>query len=209
MTRSVKPILGEEGQFTVRRARAPLPRCHIRAIQNADFNACVAIYRLNEAGQFPPVYAQHFLEWLYGRHASVLVADVDGEVRGFGGHNVHRQPTISIATLTFEMVHPNHHRQGFGTALLLAQIAALAEADHDWYVCISTSSGTETFYRQFGFSSVGPLMYDGGRHFDLHRARLDKDTHRSCGAVLRAASISLDATNVVGPPMASAQFGTA
>lgn len=204
MVHCVQQPSAEMGRFTVPPARTQLPRCDIRPIDDADFEACAAIYRLNAADQLPPAYSTYFLEWLRAREAQVFVAETNGQVRGFGGLNTHQQYNMRVATLAFGTVHPAYHRQGFGTALLLGRLATLPDCDMDWELYAITTTDPKTFYHQFGFSWIGSFPRHDGPEFDLHRALFDKGCQKTCHSILRDASIFLVNGGVADPSIVSA-----
>jgi ribosomal protein S18 acetylase RimI-like enzyme len=204
MVHCVEHPFSKKGRFTVPAARTALPRCDIRPVDDTDFATCAAIYRLNGTDQLPPAYSKYFLEWLHTRQAQVFVAEVNGQVRGFGGINLHQQHNMRVATLAFGTVHPAYHRQGFGTALLLGRLATLPDADSNWELYAITTTAPDTFYQQFGFSWIGRFPRHDGPEFDLHQALFDKACQKTCHSVLRAASILLVPSSVASAPLTSA-----
>jgi N-acetylglutamate synthase-like GNAT family acetyltransferase len=206
MIRWLKRFFREPDRFDFPSRKRPLPECRFRPLDAADFYACAEIYRLNEPGRFPAGYFDYFSEWLLSGRDLVLVCDVAGEVRGFGGISMHREPRAELATLNFGMIHPEHHKQGYGTALLLARIATLPPPDFQWAAFISTTGGSETFFRRFGFMHVSSFADEQGLEFDLHRTRIYKEDWRACHDALAAASIALDTSDAVVPAISNVQI---
>jgi ribosomal protein S18 acetylase RimI-like enzyme len=204
MDRCVPQSPAEKGRFAIPAARARLPPCNIRPIDGADFDACAMIYRLNGAAQLPPAYWAYFLDWLHTREAQVFVAEVNREVRGFGGLTMHQQINLGLATLSYGTVHPTHHGHGFGTALLLGRLAMVPESEIPWEVFASTTSDAGRYYQQFGFSWVGRFPRQDGTSLDLYSALFDRAGQKTCHAALREASIFLAPSSGAGPPITAA-----
>src|SRR4051794_1743611 len=108
-------------RFELPPMRSLPPPSVIRPMEVRDRGACETIYRLNEPKRFPPNYFDLFADKLREGGSSVLVAEIDGVVRGLGAIRIVRYPILDVASLTFGMVHPEYQNRGLGTALLLAR----------------------------------------------------------------------------------------
>jgi hypothetical protein len=86
---------------------------------------------------------------LPGRTNLILVAEMEGCVRALGGIATYEDS--NAAALSFGMVHPGYQRKRLGTVLVLARLAALPEPPGRWVVAISTTGGSHTFFKRFGF----------------------------------------------------------
>jgi len=111
----LKRLLREADRFEMPPRVRRLPTCRFRPLDPTEFEACAELYRLNEPARFPAGHFDHFLEWLRSGRSLVLVCEAAGEIRGFGGISMHRRPASESAALAFGMVHPAHHRMGYGT----------------------------------------------------------------------------------------------
>ncbi len=131
-----------------------IPQCKVRILVDADIEACEEIYRLNEPTHFPSGYFPKFSEWLRNRRSLVLVVEQDGAIRAFGGINAQDQNGYFFSALSFGMVHPEFHRTGFGTVLLLARLSLLKTGRPVSLVTLTTTGGSDTFYGRFGFKFV-------------------------------------------------------
>ena len=169
-----------------------LPECKIRPMRADDIAHCEALYRLNEPGRFPDGHFDYFSKWLRGNSSLVLVAEVSGQIRGIGGISKIQHAVYKIASLAFGMVHPDFHRKGFGTALLLARISILPVPDKEWIMSISTIGESHTFYKRFGFTYT--VTFDGGSgtKLDWYRTRVRKTDWDACRARLQEANITVD-----------------
>ena len=178
-----------------------MPKCTIRLLREGDLEACEAIYRLNEPAHFPPGYFPKFADWLRNGRALILVAEQDGAVRALGGVNAQDRDGRYIASLSFGMVHPAYHRQGFGTALLLARLALLQSTKEYSFACLTTAGGSETFYGRFGFSFVNAVQATPEylqRHYVVRVSTQDK---ARCAKALEAIFAAPLPREVQMPPL--------
>jgi ribosomal protein S18 acetylase RimI-like enzyme len=189
----LKKIFREDGTLFFPSRPTRLPSCRIRTISDSDFSLCEEIYRLNEPGRFPDGYFNVFSDWLRNKKAYFLVVEVEGTIRGFGGVGIYQHDIAEVCTLSFGMVHPTFHKQGFGTALLLARLATLPKPKKYWTVLLSTTGGSETFYSRFGFFF---LQRERGAEseieFDYYNSRLLEKQWSECRAILNRAGIILE-----------------
>ena len=206
MLHRIRNLLVPQGKFRIAPLSRGIPRCEIRALEDADIGACEHIYRLNEPAHFPDGYFPRFSAWLRQRHALILVVKSDGEVRGLGGISAQKQTDIHFAALSFGMVHPSHHRLGYGSALLLARLSLL-QPEHLNLVMLSTVRGSETFYRRFGFSHVHSVQTSNGSHEDHYVARVSENDRKRCVASLRGAHVSPALLNMPIPGFAALAAG--
>jgi predicted N-acetyltransferase YhbS len=181
------------GRFRVPAMRGRSPTCAIRPIKERDIGACEAIYRLNEPARFPPGYFDLFFEKLRGDGSLVLIAEVDGQVRGVGGVRILRIPRIDAAMLGFGMVHPAHQKRGLGTVLLIARLATLPKPQLRWRVHLLTTGGSETFYQRFGFAFMQQWTDERGTPFGNYRTLLYSRDWDKCHALLNQWGVRLEA----------------
>ena len=203
-------LLQPKDRFRIPATKRELPSCEVRLLQDADFAACEAIYRLNEPGRFPDGYFPRFSDWLRNRRALILVAESEGEIRGLGGINAEERVGKQFAALSFGMVHPAHQRAGFGTTLLLARLALLDDPGNGRStVMLSTVGGSETFYGRFGFRYLQTFPDPGGYEGDTYIAKLVSTDRKRCLSVLRHARVSPALLNASVPAFASLSLTSA
>lgn len=147
-----------EGQFRIPISRRRIPHCHVRLLEDKDFDACEAIYRLNEPSRFPSGYFPRFSEWLRNRLALIIVIELNGEVVGVGGIAAQIQEDRYFAPLSFGMIHPTYHRNGYGTVLLLSRLALLRPHNGKIWALLTTAGGSESYYCRFGFKFVQAIQ---------------------------------------------------
>lgn len=191
------------GRFALPAGPRRLPACTLRLLADEDIPACEALYRLNEPDRFPPGYFGCFSDWLRQRRALILVAEVGGQVRGLGGVNMDMVGPLAYAALTFGMVHPAAHRQGFGTALLLARLSLLPLPARHWTVLLTTTGGSETFYRRFGFHPTPTTRDNQDLAMEHHQVHLWPAGRAACIAALHRSAISLSLPDTPIPCLAA------
>jgi ribosomal protein S18 acetylase RimI-like enzyme len=171
------------GWLTLPDSRQP-PRCAIRLLKAEDFEACEAIYRLNEARHFPAGMFESFAQVLREGQVLFLVAESDREVRAFAGLSMGREEGAERANLSFGMVHPAFQKCGYGTALLQARLAMLPLARRAWLVALTTTGGSETFFARFGFVFANPVPIETGERLDAYQVHVSRHAQRRCAAAV-------------------------
>jgi GNAT superfamily N-acetyltransferase len=188
-------------RFRIRDNLESLPTCHIRLLTERDYGSCKAIYQVNEAGHFPVGYDGLFAEWLTSGKSLVVVIETDGRVVAFGGINAMQRKWLNLASLTFGMVHPDHHRKGFGTILLFARLALLPRTLLPWQVMLSPGLTSGSFYSQFGFRFLSRDRDPCGRQVDTFAAALRPAQRAAFDRAFSAISISPEVRRAVIPPV--------
>jgi len=132
----------------------------------SDLEQCLELYRLNDGGRFPLGYISRYFKSLSEQESYVLVLDGPQGLIATGGlAYFSRRP--NTAMLSWGLVHPAHHGKGIGTALLLARLALLGTTGLWRFVYIASLKDSVGYYRRFGFSTPGTLMWEdtsGKRH---------------------------------------------
>lgn len=169
----------------------------------------MAIYRLNEPGRFPAGYADLFSEYLQAHVNLVLICEVDGEIRGFGGVGItHVSWAVDQASLNYGMVHPDFHQRGFGTTLLLARLAVMPEATFERIVSMTTVGGSHRFYQRFGFGWYRTLTDDRGTEMDHWYTRFRKRDGELCREALAIRKVALETDGLEVPVKAGKMSAT-
>lgn len=125
----------------------------------ADRDACVALYSLNEVGRFPPGFLPQFEQTLDRADYLKLVLCSGSQVVATGA--IGRFPgmlgLLPQVWLVFGMMHPQFHRLGLGTVLMLARVAALPEPLESTKLLLSNVATSESFVSRFGFQYQGHM----------------------------------------------------
>ena len=179
----------------------PTRQVAIRAYRSSDEDACRDLYRLNEPGRFPPDYEPDFLHTLRRNDYLKVIAEENTTIVGVGA--VCLMKLFRQALLVFGMVHPDWHRRGVGTALLLARAAALPEPNPRWTLVLSPLPGSRSFYERFGFTKYAQHRDKiRGSTFDDHYAHLNRDTWTQCRSA--AACLGVAVTSLPEVPQLNA-----
>ncbi len=178
--------------YRFRLPEKPLPAVQFRRYRENDLEVCSEIYRLNEPGRFPDGYYGHFRDFLARSQALFIVAEVEGRVIGFGGVTMYPEPYESGVNLNFGMIHPELHRRGYGTALLLARLAILPEPAPTLTIGLAPVELSQSFYARFGFRFFQSFRdnYDG-QVTQLHAVVFDAGDWKRCRALVDAAGIKV------------------
>ena len=188
-------------RFRIRDDLESLSTCHIRLLTERDYGSCKAIYQANEAGHFPAGYDGLFYEWLTSGKSLVVVIETEGGVVAFGGINAMQRKWLNLASLTFGMVHPDHHRKGFGTILLFARLVLLPRTLLPWQVLLSPGLTSGSFYSQFGFRFFSRDQDPCGRQVDTYAVALRPAQRAKLEKAFSAISSSPEMRRAVIPPV--------
>ncbi|RYD27392.1 MAG: N-acetyltransferase [Verrucomicrobiaceae bacterium] len=150
-------LFREHGVFKVPGNARDLPACRIRPYREDDREACTRIYQLNEGGNFRGGL-DAFLNTLEHGHSLYLVCEEAGEVRAMGSMNIRNIYGEEFVDFFYGMVHPDHQRRGFGTAMVLARLSVLPPPRDEWR--IRMHSVADPFHRKFGFHPVEVVRDD-------------------------------------------------
>ncbi len=196
-------------RFTQPPRKRPLPQCRIRPYEKGDYEKCVEIYKLNEPGRFPPGYLDCFRDWLPDVNNLRLVSEVAGEIRGVGGIGVRKYPHLDLAALSFGMVHPAWHKQGYGTVMLLARLASLPLPHAEWTAHMVTAGGSERFYGRFGFVYWDSPADEFGVKLPHYISKVYEPDVQDCRNTLSQAGVMMDTAGLSVPieiiPMQAAE----
>ena len=205
----IKKLFRGYGRFEPTVGMSGIPPCTVRPFSGQDLSACRLLYELNEPGRFPPGYLDLFIESLESPTQLFLVVEFESQVAAVGG--IYRAPeSRQWCSLVFGMVHPNLHRKGLGTALLLARLSVLEPPTGVWWAGLASAGGSETFFKRFGFLHYGryPSSADM-REYDCYSAYLEEDW-KSCARVLAERHVNLDRTELrvpIGPATSNDSMG--
>lgn len=180
-------------------ARKRMPAVTVRAYQESDFDVCSEIYRLNEPGRFPSGVLEEFQRSVRdGDRLRYVVIEDEGRVCAFGGVGIEREKLGHSARLCFGMVHPNWHRKGLGTVLLLSRLALLPR-ELSFTAALWPVEGSRSFYKRFGFHEVavaGTECHVGNPLYVCEFLPADRD---ECRRLLKKANVQLSFEGTVVP----------
>jgi GNAT superfamily N-acetyltransferase len=162
----------------------------IRAYQPSDHSRCAEIFLANEdRGFVPPEYLAEFEEFLEDERILKLVLEVSDAIVGIGG--IQYWMTWNRAFLSFGLIHPDFHRRGLGSILLLSRLVLLELTDQPLAVLLQATDHSRPFFEKVGFGSV-PAGQDahGSSFYNCHLS-LTRQLHQQCADRLAHTGIVL------------------
>ena len=117
-----------------------------------DREACLAIFDSNCPEFMHPDERSEFEDWLSNLDGTYLVLEVDGEIVGCGGFAVEAEE--QRLTLTWGLVHGDHHGRHLGALLLLERLIRGLDAGGATHSQLGTAPLTEAFFARVGFESI-------------------------------------------------------
>jgi predicted N-acetyltransferase YhbS len=153
-----------------------------RPYEKRDFDACLDIYLKNEPGRFPEGYSSEFTRYLEEDQKSLIIAELNSRVVGYGGINLMGP---NVASLCYGIIDPEFQGQRIGATLVLLRIAQLT-ADRDGvYVLIFAVDASIPIYNQFGFSERGKWKTEDGKDHPLGVLHVSQSSLERIKSVLK------------------------
>jgi N-acetylglutamate synthase-like GNAT family acetyltransferase len=158
-----------------------------RKVVEEDLDACLDIYRANEArGLVPPHYEADFEADLTNGGTLFLTAILDGKIVACGGV-FYGSPRLTEAYLCFGLVHPDHQRRKIGTRLLLARLSLLDSAlAQPIRINLQATQYSKSYFIKIGFAYVTSEYGACGHLFEHYTLILSSSLLRSCQESLAA-----------------------
>jgi N-acetylglutamate synthase-like GNAT family acetyltransferase len=161
----------------------------IRKLCPADIDTCCEIYLRNEQEHFPEGHFEDFKKNLTMDSSLWLVIEVEKRVIGVGGICLESADNTTC-NLSFGMIHPDYQRQGFGSALLLARLAALPKPEQPIFVCMAPVRNSVKYYERFGFEFLARVQLGKDQHkTDVFTSVLEAAAWDACASLLFASKI--------------------
>ena len=190
----LKKLFIQPGALVLDSAIGRMPSLRFRCFSIEDVPACMALYDGNAPGRFPGSYRENYEKSLQEEAALVLIGEQDGEIVCCGGIMVYESPfDASSAALTFGLVAPHLHGQGFGTALLLARIGLLPAQETPWSLALTNVSDSGRFYERFGFSGTQSHTDEEGNSFPVQHVIASGSAIQACLQLFEEAEIEIPA----------------
>ena len=190
-TRWFKRLFRNPRRFSPAIAAGRMSPVIIRKLDPADIDTCCDIYLRNEQEHFPEGHFEDFKENLTADSSLSLVIEVEDRVIGVG--DICLESTDATACdLSFGMIHPDHQRRGFGSALLLARLAALPKPEQPIFVCLAPVRNSVKYYERFGFEFLARVPIGKGQQkIDVFTAVLEAAAWEACASLLLASKIEI------------------
>ena len=194
----LKHLLGIGGRFNPSHAAKRIPSTLVREITPADHDSCISIYEENEARFFPSGYRTEFERDLSSDAYLWLGVEEQGELVAVGGIYLDTEDT-GAAALAFGMVRPDEQGGGYGSALLLARIAALPPPQPFTRIVMSSLENSVGFYKRFGFVYVMRLTMEDGSELDSYYAKVTRSSWNAARTILVSRQVTFDPDAVEVP----------
>lgn len=138
----------------------------IRPYQVQDKAALLKILQLNIPDYFAPEEWEDFQKYLETDLEDYYVLVLDRQVIGGGGLNYHIQE--HTASLSWDLLHPNYQKQGFGRQLIQHRLKILSTNKAIKQVFVRTSQLVYRFYQKQGFMLQQCKANYWGPGYDLY-----------------------------------------
>lgn len=122
----------------------------IRLWDGSNKNQLIKLFQLNTPGYFAPAEEKDFSTYLEQLVDAYFVIEEKGDIIGCGGINYGIDEGKS-ARLSWDIIHPKKHGQGYGSALVKHRLNEITKHSNVERVIVRTTVEAEKFYEKFGF----------------------------------------------------------
>ncbi|MFT3738282.1 MAG: GNAT family N-acetyltransferase [Breznakibacter sp.] len=148
-------------------------RIHIRSYNRTDKPRVMGLLRLNTPMYFSPHEERDLVYYLDHEIEEYYVLEVDDEVVGCGGINYKENHTV--AYISWDFLHPDWQRQGYGRMLLGFRLDKLNDDKTVAQIIVRTSQFVYRFYEKSGFRLVRRLDDYWAKGYDLYQMEYVKE----------------------------------
>lgn len=141
----------------------------IRTYRKDDKNELIELVRQNTPQFFHPSEEMEFEQYLENNIQDYFVYEVNSKIIGCGGVNY--TPDKTSATLSWGIIHPNHHGQGIGKKLTQFRINHLKHSIKAEEIIVRTSQHVYKFYQKMGFEIEKTEKDFWAKGFDLYKMK--------------------------------------
>ena len=152
---SFQSLFSRPGRFEMAAPKSIPEGTTLRTMRTSDRDACIAIYKENEADNFPEGFLGEFELFLRNPSYLKLVLCLEDSPVAIGGIGWALNWRKSHAWLIFGMVTPHLQRQGLGAALLLARLSAISKPLFPVTISMTNVATSATYYSRYGFLNTG------------------------------------------------------
>lgn len=151
-----------------------LPENHrmIRLWEGRNKAPLIKLLRLNTPRYFAAAEEKDFIVYLEREVDAYYVIEENEEIIGCGGINYGFDDGKS-ARLSWDIIHPQKHGQGYGSALVKHRLNEIAKHSSVEFIIVRTTVEAEKFYEKFGFVLKYAEKDFWAEGFDLRELHLD------------------------------------
>ncbi|MDX1447228.1 GNAT family N-acetyltransferase [Lishizhenia sp.] len=124
----------------------------IREFSTEDFQAVIELFQFNTPTYFHPDEQHDLEQYLQNEREDYYVFLAGEKIVGAGGINY--LPKEKTAILSWDLIHPNHQRQGIGTKLVKHRLQRIKELTLFPRCIVRTSQLVYPFYQNLGFNLI-------------------------------------------------------
>ncbi|AWH84979.1 GNAT family N-acetyltransferase [Flavobacterium album] len=144
----------------------------IRPYSPSDDPAILELLRCNTPEFFAVSEEADLIDYLAKHIDHYYVVEIDGSIMGCGGFN--RRDDEKRGVLSWDIIHPDAHGKGVGSALVKFRIAEMQKLGME-EIGVRTTQLVYPFYEKMGFRLKSPFTKDyWAKGFDLYDMVLDK-----------------------------------
>ena len=143
----------------------------VREFTPTDREACLAIFDSNCPRFLHPEERPGFDEWLGALQGTYLVIEEDATVIGCGGYAM--EPDGQTLTLTWGLLHADHHGRKLGELLLIERLARSLDECNAKHSKLGTTPMIEPFFERVGYRRVSETPNGWGPGLDRVDLRLE------------------------------------
>lgn len=138
----------------------------IRPYQPTDHPTLLQLIRANTPMYFEKAEEAEFSKYLEEETEDYFVVEANGQIVGCGGINY--EPDMKAAVLSWDIIHPEYHGQGYGRELTEHRIARIRQQPGIERIIVRTSQHTFRFYEKMGFATEQVVKDYWAPGFDLY-----------------------------------------
>ncbi|WP_245593035.1 GNAT family N-acetyltransferase [Crocinitomix catalasitica] len=139
--------------------------------KNSDKAAILAILAKNTPEYFHPDEATDLNNYLDNEIEDYFIVEVNGKIIGSGGINYFS--AASLARISWDVIDPNFHGQGWGKKLIEHRISWIKEkAPEIQKIEVRTTQLTHKFYEKMGFELIKTEQNFWAEGFDLYQMEM-------------------------------------
>ncbi|KAA3634022.1 MAG: GNAT family N-acetyltransferase, partial [Bacteroidetes bacterium] len=128
------------------------------------------IMQLNIPDAFAESEAKDFEHYLEQELEDYFVIEIDRKLAGGGGVNYF--PEERSARISWDMLHPEYHKKGFGKQLTIHRINHIKNNPSISEIIVRTSQQAFQFYEKLGFILFRTKQDFWAKGYDLYEMRL-------------------------------------
>lgn len=140
---------------------------HIRPFNHSDREQLTALLRHNTPAYFSPEEERDLEDYFDNHLEKYYVVIINDAIYGCGGFNLSKDG--QTAMLSWDIIHPEYHGKGLGTALTHYRIQQIRQIDAVRFLSVRTSQLVYRFYTKFGLELRETIKDYWSAGFDMYR----------------------------------------